>query len=76
MTEVVKTKEQEVAKKQVKKRPGRPKIPDKKLPVSIRLAPSVVQYLRMWDKPATVVQALIEASDDYQQWKGKQCTAN
>ena len=53
-----------------KKRPGRPKIPDKKMPISIRLSPSVVRYLRMWDKPATVVQALIEASDDYKQWKG------
>ena len=58
--------------KQPKKRPvGRPKKSDKKIPVSVRLSPEVAKYIRCLDKPAVVLQSLIETSDGYKQWKGK-----
>ncbi len=55
--------------KRTKKKPvGRPKIPDKKIPVSVRLSPDVVRYLRKcreFSSMADVVQSAIEESDDY-----------
>ena len=56
--------------KRTKKKPvGRPKIPVRKIPVSVRLPPDVVRYLRLFDKPAVVVQNVIESSQDYKLWK-------
>lgn len=56
-------------KRTKKKQVGRPKIPDKKIPVSVRLSPDVIRYLRLFDKPAVVVQLMIESSQDYKLWK-------